>query len=752
MPDEQPTDRTAYTGSVDDGRTFEYVISGLTPQKFTTALRDADCGDIRSWMELAEMMEDRDGQIAQCLATRKAAVVACEYSVEPWRDYRAVAAKAPAEDEDTEVADFVRGQLFSLHSWEDRMLDWLDAIAKGVAFSEIKYRQEKGPRPWRIDDILWVPQRTMTYCESDEPRILTSANNLSGEAIEHPLQWVVHAPRIRSVEPWRAGLMRVLGWYFLFKHANIKNWLGFLDTHAHPLRLAEYAPGTSEADKAAIYAAVRRIATDQAALVARTGDFDPIKFQYPATGEVTGSFEQLTSFCDREIAKVVLGQTLTSDADGKGSYALGAIHNRVRNVHLAADADALCTTIRRDIIRPLVIFNFGAEAAARLPWFRIYYQEAEDLLAKANTYGVLSTQLGIRFSDAQMREVFGLDKVKGAEDEARFAPSTTEQPPAQPIPPAMASAVAAAAGDGERPVGAPEATILGLIGFKLPKPVAAAVKDYAAVVDGFNETAFDNTLERVTKYLTRAPSGWGSAEQFAGEFTGWWEKAWRQYWGQGGISKGSLFPFLDKMYRYYKTVDKSVLGVAGKMMEGDARVVNLMTRADRWYFSKFVENDSFRGPMQKMLLDEYATRGGALFGAKNAETIAAFKDAAFKTTHDLSTYEVDRILRTGVNRARNWAGVRQMHDVGIKRATVVAGSSACSYCRYMDGKVIDVGRETAWIDEALSASDKHFVEMLESQQRQMRDGVDGGLPPHEVIEAAGGPTYHPNCQCRVIMA
>lgn len=751
MPDtDKPSERTVYTGPVDDGRAFEYVISGLSPSKFTTALRDADYGDIRSWMELSEMMEDRDGQIAQCLATRKAAVVACNYDVEPWRDYRAVKAKASAEESDTEIADFVRDQLFRLHCWEDRMLDLLDAIPKGTAFCEVVYKQETGPQPWRIDDIRWVPQRTMSYYAGDAPRLLTADSSLDGVPIRHPMQWVVHTPRIRSVEPWRAGLMRILGWYFIFKHADIKNWLGFLDTHAHPLRIAQYASGASQADKDGIYTAVKRIAADQAALVARTGDFDPISFQYPQTGEVTSSFEQLATYCDREIAKVVLGQTLTSDADGKGSYALGAIHNRVRNVHLAADADALCTTIRRDIIKPLVLFNFGAEAAERLPWFKIYYQEPDDLESKARTFGTLSTQLGMRFSDAQVREEFALDPVRDESDEV--SPRGPVAPPVT-MPVEQASAIAAlAATEGDRPIGAPEATILGLVGFKLPKPVAEAVKEYAAVVDGANEVAFDNTLERVTKYLARAPEGWGSGEKFAAEFMGWWDKAWRQYWGAGGISKGTLYPFLEKMYRHYKTVDKSVIGTAGKWGGGDKRVVDFMTRADRWYFSTFTNNASFRGPMQEFLLKEYAGKGGALFGPKNAETIAAFKRAAGTTAHDLSAYEVDRILRTGVNRSRNWAGVQAMADAGIQRAQIVTHPGACAICAPLEGKTFDIGAESVWIDSALKASDSDFVSMLEDQQAAHRKGIEGGLPPHEIAETTGGPTYHPNCRCRVVMA
>ena len=56
---------------------LEYPIRNLDPQNFDRALRDADEGNIRDWMELCEEMEDRDGQIASKLATRKKMVAAC---------------------------------------------------------------------------------------------------------------------------------------------------------------------------------------------------------------------------------------------------------------------------------------------------------------------------------------------------------------------------------------------------------------------------------------------------------------------------------------------------------------------------------------------------------------------------------------------------------------------------------------------------------------------------------------------------
>jgi phage gp29-like protein len=161
-------------------------------------------------MELCEEMEDRDGQISQALATRKQAVVACDYNVEPWRDYQRKQNKQDATTEDQEIADFVRENLLGIPYFEDRLLDLLDAVSKGQAFENILY--ERRDNMWWVRDLIWVPARKFTWWDSFTPRLLTEQQSREGVPLK-PMHWLIHTPRGRSIEPYRAGLMRILGWY-----------------------------------------------------------------------------------------------------------------------------------------------------------------------------------------------------------------------------------------------------------------------------------------------------------------------------------------------------------------------------------------------------------------------------------------------------------------------------------------------------------------------------------------------------------
>ena len=68
----------------------------------------------------------------------------------------------------------------------------------------------------------------------------------------------------------------------------------------------------------------------------------------------TDLYERLARYCDEQISKAILGQTLTSDSGG-GSYAQSKTHNEVRHDLTVADCKALAATLRRDLIRPLVL-------------------------------------------------------------------------------------------------------------------------------------------------------------------------------------------------------------------------------------------------------------------------------------------------------------------------------------------------------------------------------------------------------------
>ena len=122
-----------------------------------------------------------------------------------------------------------------------------------------------------------------------------------------------------------------------------------------------------------------------------------------------------------EMAKAVLGQTLTSDQGRVGSQALGNVHNEVRKDLLDADAKHIASVITRDIVTPLVRLNFGDNV--EVPRFKFVTEEKADLGTFATGISTLVAS-GLRIPANWVRDQAGIphpekdEEIVGASDDA----------------------------------------------------------------------------------------------------------------------------------------------------------------------------------------------------------------------------------------------------------------------------------------------------------------------------------------------
>jgi phage gp29-like protein len=125
-------------------------------------------------------------------------------------------------------------------------------------------------------------------------------------------------------------------------------------------------------------------------------------------------FEKFEKYIEDQQSRLVLGQTLTSGSgNGAGSYALGLVHNEVGMDILRSDAKQLASTLIRDLIRPLVDFNFGTEFPS--PVVRFAADEGEDLVALATVLS-LTAPLGIAVPAKWARVKFGIPEPQDGEE------------------------------------------------------------------------------------------------------------------------------------------------------------------------------------------------------------------------------------------------------------------------------------------------------------------------------------------------
>lgn len=408
----KPVRARVAAGDVND-KYSTYPSNGLTPKRLSRILRAADEGDVLEQMELFEEMEEKDPHLFSQLQTRKLAVTGLDWEVQPFS----------GSETDKAVADFVDQQLKAMENLDSVFIDMLDAIGKGVSILEIEW----GISPAGsnvIQSLEYVhPKKLIWNWRTDEMEICTRQFP-SGIPLPDN-KFVVHKYKAKSGHASRNGILRTVSWMYIFKNYDIKDWVAFCEVFGMPLRLGKYNSSASEKDKKELMKAVYSLGTDAAGVVPDNTLIEFIESQKTTSVEI---YEKLARYCDEQMSKAVLGQTLSSDSGG-GSYAQGKVHNEVRHDLTVADAKALAVTVRRDIIRPLVEYNFGYNV--NIPFFGFDCKEAEDQKETVEIYKVLVCDLGLKIPESHMYKKFNIPKPENGEEILK--PNTGSQMQ-QPMP------------------------------------------------------------------------------------------------------------------------------------------------------------------------------------------------------------------------------------------------------------------------------------------------------------------------------
>lgn len=365
-----------------------YPADGLNPVRLAQILREADAGDPVRYLELAETIEERDPHYLGVISTRKRSVSQIDVTVE-----------AASEDPvDQRIAEMVRDWL-ARDELTDELFDILDAVGKGVSYTEILWDTSEGQ--WMPERLEWRDPRWFRPSRVDlrSPMMIDA----SGQQVPLPGgKFICASIKAKSGLPLRAGLARVAAWGWMFKAFTQRDWAIFTQTYGQPLRLGKWASGASEEDKDTLFRAVANIAGDCAAIIP-----ERMSIEFVETGSVGASsdlYEARADWLDRQISKAVLGQTTTTDAVS-GGHAVSREHRLVQEDIERADAKALAGILNQDLIRPWVQLEFGPRP--RYPRLVIARPETEDLSRLAQSLGVL-VPLGLRVSESEIRDRFGL--------------------------------------------------------------------------------------------------------------------------------------------------------------------------------------------------------------------------------------------------------------------------------------------------------------------------------------------------------
>jgi phage gp29-like protein len=398
---------------------------GLTPERLSAILQQAEFGDPYLYLELAEEMEEKDLHYFAVLGTRKNAVAQLDLVVR--------AASSSADDQ--RAAAMVRELLVDGPIQLDSVLfDVLDAVGKGFSATEIMW--DTTGREWFPAQLKWRDPRWFAFDWISGEAMLV--RTLKGEIIPvegetqaqpthfggnglyapmrggigiqpmtaplAPYKFITHLAQAKAGLPIRGGLARAAGWAYLFKNYVLKDWVTFTEVFGQPLRVSKYHPGASENDKQALLNAVSRLGTDAAAIMP---DSMVIEFTEAHQNGSAGLYQSFCEYLDAQVSKAVLGQTLTTEMprSGGGSRAAAQVHEGVRRDIMNADARRLAATLARDLARPIVELNMGPQV--RYPKIELGLPDDADVKVFAEIVAMLADR-GLRVGQKTILDKLGI--------------------------------------------------------------------------------------------------------------------------------------------------------------------------------------------------------------------------------------------------------------------------------------------------------------------------------------------------------
>lgn len=385
------------------------VASTLTPHRLAGLLRSVIEGTSPAdYMALAEEIEERDLHYASVLRTRKLAVAALPPSVEAASD----------EPADLEMAERVR-ELMDADTIPELLFDLLDGLGKGVSVVQILWATSAAR--WQPTEFRWVDPR---YLRPD-PETLGDIRLISdaypqGQPLE-PYKFIVHTPRTKSGSIWRNGLARLCAVMYMLKSFTVRDWWAFAEVFGIPVRIGKYGPNATPEQRQTLVSAISQIASDAGAVIPESMQIELIESAKGNGGQTL--FENMARWCDEQVSKAVLGQTMTTDNGSSLSQA--QVHNDVRMDIARWDARQLEATINEYLVKPWIILNWGPQA--RYPRVTLQVPEPEDLKLLVDSITPLIDR-GMRVEASELRDKFGLSDP--AKDADLLQPLSAMQQPA----------------------------------------------------------------------------------------------------------------------------------------------------------------------------------------------------------------------------------------------------------------------------------------------------------------------------------
>lgn len=281
-----------------------------------------------------------DAHLYSVIQQRKAGVLAAERTL----------LRQDAPDQLFRLTEFIFDEL----NWEQIIAQMLNAPLYGMSVLEVRWQQERIKNktyllPCAIEE---KPVEWFRFTENNELMYTGGALQLRIAAAEPRFIVVRNNPSYNN--PYGERALSRCYWPVIFKRNGFKFWMLFTEKYAMPFLLGKQPRGLTEQQSLDLLDKLETMVQDSVAVIP---DDSSVSFVEGSRSFSSDAYKKFLEFCNAEISKAVLTETLTTEITGKGSYSAAQTHHSVLRSVYSGDKRLIERSINR-FIKQIALLNF----------------------------------------------------------------------------------------------------------------------------------------------------------------------------------------------------------------------------------------------------------------------------------------------------------------------------------------------------------------------------------------------------------
>lgn len=405
---------------VDSRQELPTIATGLNVDRVHSILTSAETGYTSDLFSLYRDLMISDSHAQTEFSKRKLAVLG---------DTMEIAPDDADTPEDETISDTIKDQVKGVKGWLWGMSHLLDSTLWPVSVVEKVFRPEGSG--YVLERLVPVPHHLLTF-KNGYLQILTqdpATHATTGTAIDpDPNRYIIHRGHLLSMPDNWGGPMRSIVFWWLLSAMDREWWARFLDKYGAPFIVGKYDQADDNSRQ--ILERAFRLSQKLGGLV--ISKETEVEIKQAAASDSGQAYAAFLAVCQREKSKLILGQTLSAQADATG---LGAgtsnAHEAVRDDIRQFDAAMLSQTLRDQLFTQIVQINnlqgavpsvqFGGVSPAEIGATATLLKNLKeaDLEVADDSLATISKRLGIQIQRKSTSSMPGFLSAYSAESPLR---------------------------------------------------------------------------------------------------------------------------------------------------------------------------------------------------------------------------------------------------------------------------------------------------------------------------------------------